>query len=117
MILHSLAGIECHLEAIPIGGGLRSGILTIFLENNTDPNIPEEIRNHFNGLARFFRAFFYFEKVKRYGNVPWIDEPLDIEDERLFGSRDDRAMVMDNVLADINFAINNIQTETDPSRT
>jgi len=107
---------------VSLGGDTHWGWSTLrdinyFLENNTDPNIPEEIRNHFNGLARFFRAFFYFEKVKRYGNVPWIDEPLDIEDERLFGSRDDRAMVMDNVLADINFAINNIQTETDPSRT
>lgn len=91
--------------------------INFFLANNNSPDIPENIRDHYNGVARFFRAFFYFEKVKRYGDVPWIDEPLDIEDEKLFGGRDSREMVMENVLQDINFAIEQINTESDPSRT
>jgi starch-binding outer membrane protein, SusD/RagB family len=107
---------------VSLGGDTHWGWSTLrdinyFLENNVGSGVPEEIRRHYNGLARFFRAYFYFEKVKRFGDVPWIDEPLDIEDERLFGGRDDRALVMDNVLADINFAIDNIRTETDGSRT
>ena len=28
-------------------------------------------RAHYDGVARFFRAYFYFEKVKRFGDVPW----------------------------------------------
>ncbi|TVQ66222.1 MAG: RagB/SusD family nutrient uptake outer membrane protein [Balneolaceae bacterium] len=94
--------------------GLRN--INYFLVNNTDAAVPAEIRQHYNGIARFFRAFFYFEKVKRYGDVPWIDTPLDVEDEKLFGGRDSREVVMANVLADLDFAIANIRTEAEGSR-
>ena len=30
-----------------------------------------DVRNHYDALARFFRAYFYFEKIKRFGDVPW----------------------------------------------
>lgn len=68
-------------------------------------------RDRYLGLARFFRAYFYFEKVKRYGDVPWVDEPLDATDSRLYKGRDDRKSVMANVLEDINFAIANLPAE------
>ena len=87
------------------------------LENNTNQNIDEATRQHFNGVARFFRAYFYFQKVKRYGEVPWVDRPLAIDDDELFQSQDSRDEVMTNVLEDINFAIDNIRTAQDPSRT
>lgn len=96
-------------------GDLRD--VNYFLENNTNPDISEDVRQHYNGLARFFRAFFYFEKVKRYGDVPWIGTVLDIEDPELYGERDPRAEVMDNILEDINFAIENIREELNSSRT
>lgn len=107
---------------VALGGDVHWGWSTLrdinyFIANNISDDIAPDVRQHFNGLARFFRAFFYFEKVKRYGDVPWIDEPLDIEDERLFGGRDSRELVMNNILADINFAVENIRTETDGSRT
>src|SRR5687768_6355839 len=88
-----------------------------FIANNTDVRVPEDVRKHYVGLARFFRAFFYFEKVKRYGDVPWVGKPLDVDDPALFYARDSRTLVMDSVLADINYAANNIKTVTDPSRT
>lgn len=91
--------------------------INFFLVNNDDDDIAPNIRNHYNGIARFFRAYFYFEKVKRYGDVPWIDQPLDIEDEKLFAGRDDRTIVMDNILVDLDFAFENIQTERDDSKT
>lgn len=96
-------------------GDLRN--VNYFLENNTNPEISEEVRKHYNGLARFFRAFFYFEKVKRYGDVPWIDNVLDIEDPELYGERDPRTEVMDHVLTDINFAIDNLSEGLNTSRT
>lgn len=96
-------------------GALRN--INYFLDNNINPEITEEVRLHFNGIARFFRAYFYFEKVQRYGDVPWIDTALDIDDPKLHEGRDPRTDVMDNVLADIDFAIENIRTETDASRT
>ena len=34
----------------------------------------EAARAKYVGIARFFRANFYFEKVKRFGDVPWLDQ-------------------------------------------
>jgi len=90
--------------------------INYFLENNIDESIPTEVRDHYNGIARFFRAWFYFEKVKRFGDVPWIDRPLDIDSPQLEADRDPRELVMDNVLADINYAIENITDVDESSR-
>jgi len=87
-----------------------------FIENCIDPNIPVDVRNHYIGLAKFFRAFFYFEKVKRYGEVPWIGKALDVEDPDLYKGRDSRVLVMDSVLSDLNFACENISTTNDETR-
>src|SRR5678815_2942819 len=87
-----------------------------FLQNNTDTRVAEDVRRHFNGVARFFRAFFYFEKVKRYGDVPWIGKPLDIDDPQLFAGRDSRTKVIDSIIADLDYATANIKTVTDASR-
>src|SRR4051812_32346986 len=81
-----------------------------FIQNNNDPAVPESIRNHYMGIARYFRAYFYMEKVKRFGDVPWIGKPLDINDPSLMAGRDKREVVMDSVLADLDFACANIQT-------
>jgi hypothetical protein len=91
--------------------------INYFIANNTDNRVPEDVRKHYMGLARFFRAFFYFEKVKRYGDVPWISRPLDVDDPELFDARDPRTLVMDSVLADIDYAAQNIKTTNDASRT
>jgi hypothetical protein len=87
-----------------------------FIENNVDPKVPEDVRKSYMGLARFFRAFFYFEKVKRYGDVPWVSRAYDVNDPDLFKGRDSRVLVMDSVLADLDFACENIKLATDPSR-
>ncbi|RXF72437.1 RagB/SusD family nutrient uptake outer membrane protein [Arcticibacter tournemirensis] len=39
--------------------------------------------NWLRAEARFLRAFFYFELIKRYGGVPLIKETLDAENTRL----------------------------------
>ncbi|CCH53634.1 RagB/SusD domain protein [Fibrisoma limi BUZ 3] len=91
--------------------------INYFLENNTDPAVPVEVRRHYGALARFFRAWFYFDKVKRFGDVPWINRTLPVDDEALYSGRDPRAVVMDSVLADLNYACQNIRTTSDNSRT
>ena len=91
--------------------------INYFLENNTDPKVSASVRLQYNGLARFFRAFFYFQKVKRYGDVPWINHTFKVDDPALYNGRDARALVMDSVLADLDFAIANITRTTDNSKT
>jgi hypothetical protein len=92
--------------------------INFFLVSNTGTEVPEAVRNHYSGIARFYRALFYFDKVKTYGDVPWIDHPIAVDDSSaLFATRDKRDVVMTHVLEDLDFAFANIRTETDPSRT
>lgn len=84
-----------------------------FLENNNRSNVTETSRNHYNGLARFFRAYFYYKMVTRFGDVPWVDKALSITDnDILYGDRGDRTVVMDHILADLDYAYANIQTSS-----
>ena len=65
----------------------------------------------YNGLARFFRAYFYFNMVKRFGDVPWYSKTIEVGDqEMLTKARDPRTLVMDSVMADVNYAIANLGT-------
>ncbi len=75
----------------------------------TDPSVLK----HYEGVARFWRAWFYFEKIKLFGDVPWYDKPIDAGDtENLYKPRDSREFVMDKVLEDINFAVTNCSAAT-----
>jgi len=80
-----------------------------FIVNCNNPNVSETVRNNYIGIARFFRAWFYLDKVSTFGDVPWIDRPLGVnEEEVLYGTRDSRALVMEKVLEDLDFAYNHI---------
>lgn len=63
-----------------------------------------------DAVAHFFRAYFYFNKVKRFGEVPWIEEPLSSTDNRLYDGRTDRNTLMAKILADIDDAIQHLPT-------
>ncbi|MDD3955260.1 MAG: RagB/SusD family nutrient uptake outer membrane protein [Proteiniphilum sp.] len=62
----------------------------------------------YTALARFFRVYFYFEKVKRFGDVPWYDKELGSADEDLYKPRDSRELVMTKMIEDIDYAIENL---------
>ena len=68
----------------------------------------ETLRNQYIGLARFFRAFFYFEKIKMYGDVPWYDHTLGSDSDDLSKPRDNRDYVMQKMIEDIDFAIDHL---------
>lgn len=65
----------------------------------------KEAVTKYTAVARFFRAFFYFERVKRYGDVPWYDVQLGSADAALYKPRDSRELVMTKMLEDIDYAI------------
>lgn len=69
----------------------------------------------YTALTRFFRAFFYFEKVKRFGDVPWYDVELGSADEALYKPRDSRELVMTKMIEDIDYAIDNLPTREEES--
>jgi hypothetical protein len=101
-------------SATIIGGWSWEDLRTInfFLENFDKAEIPEDALNHFEGLARFFRARFYMDKVMRYSDVPWYDRVLTTEDtDELFKGRDSREMVVDKIFADYQFAADHVYAD------
>ena len=74
----------------------------------------EAVRTKYEGIAYFFRAYFYYQKVMRFGDVPWYDKVLDsTDDEFLNKARDDRGYVMDKVMEDFDRAIDMIPDTKD----
>lgn len=65
----------------------------------------EDAKTKYIALARFFRAAFYFDKVKRFGDVPWIDRQLFSDDPELYAERDSREVVLTHMIEDIDAAI------------
>ena len=54
----------------------------IMLENvPTVASLDEATKNHWLGVARLMRAWQYYHLVRMYGNLPWIDKALNINDE------------------------------------
>lgn len=92
--------------------------INFFLNSENVQNFADaEIRGHYVGLTKFFRAFFYFDKVKSYGDVPWYNTVIESNDaELLMKARDPRTLIMDSVLADIDFAIAHLRTDKNVER-
>ena len=87
-------------------GSIRN--VNYFIKYNVDPNVPEEVRNNYTGIARLFRAYLYYDKLVTYGNVPWIDKPLDPTDEELYKTQDNRDVIITHIMEDLDYAAENI---------
>ena len=112
----SVSTLIAGTRIVPTTGGgwtwedLRN--INFFLENIYNFPGDESIRNHYIGIARFFRAWFYFNKVVRFGDVPWYSQTIGTDDEELLTkARDSRTLVMDSILVDIDYAIQNLNDE------
>ncbi len=88
-------------------GRLRT--INYFLENYDRANVTDDVKNHYAGLARYYRAIFYHDKVKRFSDAPWYSGTLNPGDEELFKGQDSRALVMDHVMEDLAFAVANVR--------
>lgn len=76
------------------------------VENAVSSPVEESIKNRYVGEARFFRAFYHALLVKRYGDIPFVDRTLDFSDVLL--PRDNRGKVVEQIIADLNFAALNL---------
>lgn len=89
----------------------------ILLENVDKVNMSDEAKNHWKGVGRLMRAWHSYQLVRTYGDIPWVDKSLDITDEGyLYGARQSRDLVMDNVLEDLNFACENMYDNTSKTK-
>ena len=92
--------------------------INYFLEHMDKAACTPKVINHYRGIARFWRALFYFDKVKSYGDVPWYNYTIQADDTTsLYKPRDNREMVMDSVLQDINYACDHIMNRAETTVT
>ena len=78
--------------------------INFFLEHSVNC-ADMSAREKYQAVARFFRAYFYFEKMKRYGDVPWVDRAMASDAPELFKGRDSRQFITERILEDLDFAI------------
>ena len=76
------------------------------LFDNLD-NVTDEFSSYqqFLGEAHFFRAWFYFNLLTTYGDLPIYDTQLFPDDEKLLDPRSPRTDVVDFILADLDKSI------------
>lgn len=91
------------------GGGWTWTVLRKinFYLANSHKCADESARLQYDGVARFFRAYFYFDKIVRFGDVPWFDKVNELDDSAMFQARDSRKVVFAKVLEDLDYAIAN----------
>ena len=83
-----------------------------FLENYEKSPASDIDKKKFAGEILFFKAFDYFNKVCLFGEVPWYDSTLNKDNPELYKGRDSRDLVMTNILATINKAIEFLPRKT-----
>lgn len=82
----------------------------IFIANNIlekagRSNLAEETLNRYLAEARFFRAYYYFELVKKYGDVPYVTKAFNsTQDPLLYSARTPREEVIQYCYEDLDFA-------------
>jgi hypothetical protein len=117
---------------IPSSRGTTSMTTDLFLESYTGPNwnfswvrksnlmidrintrmgfLSDEAKNHWLGIARFFRGMEYANLVRVFGDVPFYNKELDYNDlDDIYKPRTPRNEVMDSVYNDLKFAISNVR--------
>ncbi len=74
--------------------------INYYLQNSGNCS-DSSVRNHYDGVAYFFRAFFYYDMLTKFGELPWYDEPIGSADtELLCKPRDSRDVIINHILDD-----------------
>ena len=101
------------LTTVPSSGGGWAYTNWAYIRNanyflshyQTATGAQEEI-DQYLGEIYFFRAYEYFNKVKTFGDVPWINKDLNVNDSSfLYAPRTDRKIVVDSIIADLKQAV------------
>ena len=88
--------------------------VNIFFEHYTKCKSGYDAYKQYLGEAYFFRAWFYFNLLKKYGDVPWYSHVIEMDDtEALMRPRDSRLLIADSILADLGNAITHLELRKD----
>ncbi|ANH83558.1 hypothetical protein A8C56_23595 [Niabella ginsenosidivorans] len=68
--------------------------------------------NHYLGEAYFFRAYYYFSMLRKYGGVTWVNEVLPPDNEVMKKARGPRTLITDSILSDLDRAALLLKTQS-----
>ncbi|MDE7471779.1 MAG: RagB/SusD family nutrient uptake outer membrane protein, partial [Paramuribaculum sp.] len=67
------------------------------------------------GEGYYFRAWYYYSLLLNYGPVAWVETPLDPDMEQMKLPRENRTVIADHILADLDMAIQNLNERSNSS--
>ena len=102
-----LAGLVTLSNASRLGDYNNIRNLNFMIENFKNNREEGPDKRQFMGEAYYFRAWYYFQMVKNYGDVTWVSKVLDIDEVN--APRDSRLLVVDSILHDLDLAILNLK--------
>ncbi|MDE5935766.1 MAG: RagB/SusD family nutrient uptake outer membrane protein, partial [Muribaculaceae bacterium] len=87
----------------------------VFANIDRVQDISESDRNNILGQAHFFRAYIYGELIKQFGDVPYIDKPLELSEQDDI-TREDWEVVYNKMIEDYDKAIQLLPATTSDGR-
>ena len=115
------------VKTVPVSAGGATGSLQIaqwnfsflrrvnvMLDKIDQSSMTQVEKDHWRAVGYFFRALRYYDMIAAFGDVPWIDRALNINDSTaLYAGRTPRDTVARNILNDLTWAEANIKTDGD----
>lgn len=84
--------------------------INFFLDHCDKAQVAADVLAHYEGIARYYRASFYINMVKRYSDVPWYEHALATNDSALYKKRDSRDFVIRKIFEDYQYAAENVKS-------
>jgi starch-binding outer membrane protein, SusD/RagB family len=84
--------------------------INTLIVNMDKSTLAVSYKNQFKAEALFFRAWRYFEMVKRYGGVPLVLTPQDRENDDLYVKRATTSATFNQIIADLDTAATYLPT-------
>ena len=79
--------------------------INYFFEKAAEVDVPFDNIKQYVGEALYFRAWFYFEKLKAFGDVPYTSKLVAIGSDELHMPRTPRNVLVDSILHDLDLAV------------
>ncbi len=79
--------------------------INYFMDHYKTVDAPWTTVSQYVGEALFFRSIFYFNKLRRFGDVPWYSTTLNPTSGTLYDGRLPRNQVADSIMHDLDRAV------------
>ncbi|MFV0346362.1 MAG: RagB/SusD family nutrient uptake outer membrane protein [Bacteroidales bacterium] len=91
--------------------------VNLMLDNIDGSALTEDEKKHWRSVGYFFRAYNYFDLVKKYGDVIWLEHSITESSEELKAARTPRNEVTQSMLENLTYAVENIKTDGEGDNT